>query len=210
MIGSVSFPPGRPPRVHDPQESGHRQVPPVTGNPADVPVVAQLTGTFVRERRAGDDRRRHWSLWSILYGGVRPRRRRERRRDDHEQHWLDWHEPSVLYLAIAIVLLSCTDALLTLNLLAVGGEELNVIMDHLIGRDASLFLAVKIGLTVVSVVLLGVAARRRFFGVLRVGLILEVVCLGYAVLIGYELVLLWRYLGDSGATGALLGLFSLG
>jgi hypothetical protein len=197
--------------VHDPQESGARQVPPsTTGNPGDVPVVAQLTGAFVRERRTGDDRRRHWSLWSILYGGVRPRRRRERRRDDHEQHWLDWHEPSVLYLAIAIVLLSCTDALLTLNLLAVGGEELNVIMDHFIGRDASLFLAVKIGLTVVSVVLLGVAARRRFFGVVRVGLILEAVCLGYAVLIGYELVLLWRYLGDSGATGALLGLFSLG
>jgi hypothetical protein len=29
------------------------------------------------------------------------------------------------------------------------------------------------------------------------------------VLIGYELLLLWRFLGDSGAAGAVLGLFTL-
>lgn len=175
---------------------------------ADGPVVAQLTGAFVRERRGASDRRRHWSLWSILYGGFRPRRRLERRHADHEQHWLDWHEPSVLYLAIAVVLLSCTDALFTLNLLAVGGEELNVVMDHLIGIDAGIFLAAKIGMTAVSVVLLGVAARHRFLGVLPVGRILEFACLGYAVLIGYELVLLWRYLRYTGADGSLLGIFT--
>jgi hypothetical protein len=161
------------------------------------------------ERRSGSDRR-HTSPWSLLYGGLRPRRRTGRRRGDHEHSWLDWHEPSVLYMSVAIVLLSCTDALFTLNLLAVGGEELNVFMDELIGRGAGQFLAVKIGLTATSVVLLGVAARRRFLGLFRVSRILEVTCAGYALLIAYEIFLLWRFLEDSGAQWSPLGGFTVG
>jgi hypothetical protein len=195
--------------VHRTPENGRR---PARRRPPadDEPVLAQLTGTPAPERRQRRDRRRHWALWSILYGGFRPRRRLERRDDDHERHWLDWHEPSILYLAIAILLLSCTDALFTLNLLAVGGEELNLVMDGLIGRNAALFLAVKIGVTAISVVLLGVAARRRFFGLIRVSRILELVCLGYAVLIAYELLLLWRYLGHAGAAGFLRSWLTVG
>jgi hypothetical protein len=161
------------------------------------------------ERRNGKDRRK-LSVWSVLYGGFRPRRRRGRRHEDHEQSWLDWHEPSVLYLSMAIVLLSCVDALLTLNLLAVGGEELNVFMDDMIGQGADRFLLVKIGLTSVSVILLGVAARRRFLGLFRVSRILEVTCAGYAVLICYEIYLLLLFLEDSGADWSLLGGLTLG
>jgi hypothetical protein len=113
-------------------------------------------------------------------------------------------------MSVAIVLLSCTDALFTLNLLAVGGEELNVFMDELIGRGAGQFLAVKIGLTATSVVLLGVAARRRFLGLFRVSRILEVTCAGYALLIAYEIFLLWRFLEDSGAQWSPLGGFTVG
>jgi len=173
-------------------------------------VVAGLSGVDAPvERRSGGDRR-HTSPWSLLYGGFRPRRRTGRRREDHEHAWLDWHEPSVLYMSVAIVLLSCTDALFTLNLLAVGGEELNVFMDDMIGQGAGQFLAVKIGLTATSVVLLGIAARRRFLGLFRVSRILEVTCAGYALLIGYEIFLLWRLLEDSGAGWSPLGGLSVG
>jgi hypothetical protein len=168
-------------------------------------VVSGMAGLDVPiERRSGKDRRK-LSPWSLLYGGFRPRRRRGRRHEDHEYSWLDWHEPSVLYLSVAIVLLSCVDALFTLNLLAVGGEELNVFMDEMIGRGADRFLLVKIGLTSVSVILLGVAARRRFLGLFRVSRILEVTCAGYALLICYEIFLLLRFLEDSGAEWSLLG-----
>jgi hypothetical protein len=173
-------------------------------------VVSGMSGLDVPvERRRGKDRR-NLSLWSVLYGGFRPRRRRGRRHEDHERSWLDWHEPSVLYLSIAIVLLSCVDALFTLNLLAVGGEELNVFMDDMIGQGADRFLLVKIGLTSVSVILLGVAARRRFLGLFRVSRILEVTCAGYAVLICYEIYLLLLFLEDSGAGWSLLGGLTLG
>lgn len=161
------------------------------------------------ERRRAKDRRK-LSPWSLLYGSFRPRRRRGRRQEDYEQAWFDWHEPGILYLAVAILLLSCLDALLTLNLLAVGGEELNLFMDDMIGQGSDRFLLVKISLTSVSVVLLGVAARRRFLGLFRVRRILEAACAGYLLLIGYEIHLLLLFLEDSGAGWSLLEGLTLG
>ena len=69
----------------------------------------------------------------------------------------------------------CVDALFTLNLMAVGAEEMNILMDHLISNDVERFLAIKIGVTGASVVLLGVAARRQFLGVIPVFRVLQAV-----------------------------------
>ncbi|MEZ5564903.1 MAG: DUF5658 family protein [Gammaproteobacteria bacterium] len=142
--------------------------------------------------RRTTERRRH-SLWSIAYGSFRPRRRSARRDGDEDRLFLDWHEPRVLYIALAIVLMCCTDALFTLNLLAVGVEEMNVLMSQLITHDVERFLAVKIGVTCVSVVVLGVAARRQFLGIIPVFRVLQVLCAGYAVLIAWELWLFAQY-----------------
>jgi hypothetical protein len=46
---------------------------------------------------------------------------------------------------------------------------------------------VKIGMTAISVVVLVAAARRKFFGLFRVVRLLQLICLGYLVLIGYEI-----------------------
>ncbi len=100
---------------------------------------------------------------------------------------LDWHEPRVLYVALAVLLLSCTDALFTLNLLLLGAEEANVVMKSMLAHGVESFLAVKISLTAISVVLLVAAARRKFLGMFRVVRLLELICLGYVVLIGYEI-----------------------
>ncbi|MDH3977340.1 MAG: hypothetical protein OEU86_02400, partial [Gammaproteobacteria bacterium] len=89
-------------------------------------VVSQLTGSkgpvpgHVSDRRIGEDRRHHRSILGFIYGNFRPRRRLHRRKDDEHFFWFDWHEPKILYIALAIVLLSCTDALFTLNLLKIG------------------------------------------------------------------------------------------
>lgn len=138
------------------------------------------------ERRGTMDRRTH-SLKSFTYGSFRPRRRLGRRDGDHDRIFLDWHEPRVLYLVLAIVLMCAADALFTLNLLAVGAEELNVLMHALLIRDVESFLAIKIGVTSVSVVLLAIAARRRFLGMVSVFRVLQLFCAAYAVLIVYEL-----------------------
>ena len=141
------------------------------------------------DRRSGDDRRRH-SVHSFAYGSLRPRRRVGRRDGDERRIFLDWHEPRVLYLALAILLMSCLDALLTLNILAAGGRELNGLMDWLIRSDVFWFVAVKIGLTGLAISLLAVAVNRHLLGVLPVIHILQFTCFGYMLLMAWEAYLL--------------------
>lgn len=106
----------------------------------------------------------------------------------------------MLYLALAILLMSCADALFTLNLLAAGGEELNVFMRALLGQSVRWFLWVKIGLTGMSIVVLAAAARRRVLGRVPVAWLIRGLFACYVALIGWEIYLLgWQVhgLGDS-------------
>jgi len=138
--------------------------------------------------RLGERRKR--TLWALVYGSVRPRRRAVRRAGEQRFARLDWHHSNLLYLAIGILLLSAMDAALTLNLLALGGSEVNAVMDYFIDLDHYCFAAVKMTLTGLGVVLLVSHANWRLFGVLPVSGILGIVALGYLALIGYEIMLL--------------------
>jgi hypothetical protein len=129
-------------------------------------------------------------VWSFIYGGFRPRRRHGRRQGDHDLTFPDWHEPRLLYLALAIVLMSCADALFTLNLLAAGGKELNGFMRALLESGADYFVWMKIGITSVAVIPLVVAARRHLLGWFPVVRILQAICAGYVLLMVYEVYLL--------------------
>lgn len=158
-------------------------------------LLGQLTGRLgpapglLHDRRGNSDRREH-SAWSFMYGGLRPRRRSGRRNGDEHRIFLDWHEPRVLYLALAILLMSCADALFTLNLLAAGGEELNVVMQALLGRGTLWFLWTKIGMTGLGIVVLVIAARRLLLGRVPVLWLLRLFFVGYVALIGWEIYLL--------------------
>jgi len=155
-------------------------------------VLNQLTGNrgpapgIVTCRRSVAERRRR-SLGAFLYGNFRPRRRGVRRADDHHRFLFDWHEPRVLYLALAVLLLSCTDALFTLNLLLLGANEVNALMNSMLADGVDAFLAVKISMTAISIIVLVAAANRKFFGLFRVERLLQLICLGYVALIGYEI-----------------------
>ncbi len=164
-------------------------------------VLGQLTGNkgpapgVPEERRLLADRRREYSLHAFLYGNFRPRRRRSRRAADDHRFIFDWHEPHLLYTALAIVLLSCTDALFTLNLLHIGAVEVNLAMNGMITVGVEQFLWVKISTTVISVLALVFAAQRRFMGWFRVVRLLQAICVGYVVLIAYEIYLFSQILG---------------
>lgn len=157
-------------------------------------------GHWPHDERRSAERRSH-SAHSFLYGSFRPRRRNGRRSGDHNRVFLDWHEPHVLYLVLAILLLSCVDALFTLNLLALGAQEMNVLMDMLIVRDVNQFIMVKIGMTAVAVSFLAIAARRHVLGIVPVIRVLQAICAGYVLLIAWELYLFVLHLGDLAVLG---------
>ena len=134
--------------------------------------------------------RRTQSLQSVIYGVFRPRRRENRREGDDQRFLVDWHDPGIFYVALAILVMSCMDALFTLKLLAMGGEELNPAMKVLIGSDTLTFLLVKFGLTASGVIFLIAAERIHLFGFIQVRRILEGICVMYACLMIYEIYLL--------------------
>jgi hypothetical protein len=138
------------------------------------------------ERRARVDRR-HRVWWSVWYGSFNPRRRSPPRRlGDSGFHSLDWHSAHLLAVAIGILLLSVSDAFLTMMLLQGGADEVNPVMAALIYRSVAMFAALKMGMTSLGVVLMVFLARYRFMRLLRVEWVLYGVLIAYVALIGYE------------------------
>ena len=156
---------------------------PLTGNGEAASLVTAECRRTVN-RRAG-----FWGAW--LYGNFRPRRRASRRAADAHWYLFDWHEPRVLYLALAVLLLSCTDALFTLNLINAGATEANTFMAGMLEVGIDQFVAVKISMTGFSLIILVIAARRNFIGPFSVEHLLQMFLAGYVLLIGYEIYLFW-------------------
>ena len=92
------------------------------------------------EKRTAEDRRR-FDWRTVLYGFLRSRRRQLRRNADADVIFIDWHHPWLFFLAVGTMLLSCTDAFLTVVLLDLGMVEANPVMASLLGQGTALFAA---------------------------------------------------------------------
>src|SRR3954471_15345772 len=142
----------------------------------------------MQERRAPRERR-HSVLRALWHGNFARRRVAPRRLMERHVVVTDWFQPHWLAITILILLLCSADALLTLSLIARGGQELNPFMDPLVRGSGHAFAVWKFGLTATGVVFLTLLARLRVFG-RAVGTLLYIVLAMYAVLVGYELFLL--------------------
>lgn len=143
------------------------------------------------QRRIGADRR--VSTWHALVTGSFHRRRRAPRREgDRSIVAVDWHDAQWLGVALAILLLSCADAFLTLVLIDLGATEINPIMEPLVHGPGRSFAIWKLALTSSGVVVLTLLARMRAFGGLPIGAILYAVLVIYVTLVAYEMWLLDR------------------
>ena len=135
-------------------------------------------------RSGGSDRRAR--LWrTLLVSGLAPRRRGGRRAGEHELP-VDFHEPRLLLLSLVLLVLSVADAFLTVTLLSRGAEEANPLLAFVLDEHPRWFVAVKMALTGLGVVLLVALARTRLFKVVRTGRVLYALAAAYVVLIVYE------------------------
>ena len=137
------------------------------------------------ERRVTSDRRR-LTLRTIIQSGFTPRRRGGRREGEHDS-LIDWHEPGLLFLALAILLLSVTDAFFTLTLLTNGAKEANPVLAYVLERYPGYFAVLKMVLTGGGVIVLVVMARAKVFRIVRVRTILQCFLGAYVFLVFYEL-----------------------
>jgi hypothetical protein len=149
------------------------------------------------DRRTVAVERRDQTFWSVIYGGIYPRRTNNRRPADNQKFIVDWHDSGLFMIAMAIILMSLMDALFTLNLLSLGADEINYFMKVLIESGASLFLLIKLAATSCGVLLLVAYSRFRLGGILPVRRVLEILCGVYVCLIIWELYLLVAVAADT-------------
>lgn len=106
-----------------------------------------------REKRFPAERRQSAlpALRYLLFGG---RRRRVRRAEDRSRIVLLDHYPAgLLEIIIGILLLSLTDAFLTLNLIEHGATEINPVMNYFLGKGPAVFTLVKYAITSAAVLI---------------------------------------------------------
>jgi hypothetical protein len=116
-----------------------------------------MAGYCGYDRRCGKDRRNDQRpfLEQLFYRGMREYARRA---EDRQRIITFDRYPRPLLTAIIVVLsLSLLDAFLTLILIAQGATELNPVMHYFLGHGPQIFLLVKYGLTVLSVMIIVIA-----------------------------------------------------
>lgn len=137
------------------------------------------------DRRLGtaDRRARLWR--TLLVSSLAPRRRIGRRAGEQDLP-VDFHEPYLLVLSIAMLVLSVADAFLTVTLLTHGAEETNPLLAFVLDEHPRLFAVVKMALTGFGVILLVALARTRVFKVVRADWFLTALAAAYLALVLYE------------------------
>jgi hypothetical protein len=86
------------------------------------------------------------------------------------------------------MLLSCTDAFLTLLLIERGMVEANPVMAAVLGQGAAAFAVTKVLMTGTSILILVFLAKFHFMNRLRTGLFLTLFFALYSCLVCYEIV----------------------
>ncbi len=147
--------------------------------------------TAIVEQRE-ETERRQFSWRTVVYGFALSRRHAHRRAGDTEVIFLDWHHPWLFFLATGTMLLSCADAFLTLLLIERGMIEANPIMDAVMAHGTATFTGTKLAMTAFGIFVLVFLAKARFLNRFRTGIFLTTFFSGYACLVCYELVNLFR------------------
>ena len=148
------------------------------------------------DKRLGSDRRktptRPWDAFPPAGQRMAARRASEHRRP----YFVDRFSSAMFIVVLTLIVASIVDAILTIRLLEAGAKEINPLMDRLLDHGIRTFLLGKYVLTVGGLPLLLIFKNHYLFGTrIRVGYLIPMAVALYVVLIGYQLVLMQKYVG---------------
>ncbi len=150
----------------------------------------QDAGTPPARPRGPDRRKRPTSPWDALrFGG---RRMRARRTEEHCRHYfVDRFSGAMFALVVGLLVFTLVDGVITLHLLDADCEEMNPVMEYLLGKGLMPFLFGKYILTAAGLPLLLVFKNYYLFRTpFRVGYLIPVFVGLYLILLGYQVSLL--------------------
>ena len=140
------------------------------------------------ERRMNIDRR-YPTLKGFLIGCIRCQRRHQRRADCNAHFPTDWYDTKLFIMALALLLLSITDAAMTMTLLNNGAVEVNPFMNFLLSQSTHTFVYTKLALTSICIIILVAHYHSKLFNRFRVDILLTFALSVYSTLVIYELIL---------------------
>ena len=144
------------------------------------------------EHRYSSDRRRSY-FRSLVYSSFKRRRTGYRRDTDiADNTFVDLHEPKLALFFLLTLILCIADALLTLNIIDNGGEELNPFMEFLMNKDLSLFFWVKFAMTAFGMLFLISHKNFTFYRVINGYHLFYGIAAMYIVLVNYEIILITK------------------
>ncbi len=97
-------------------------------------------------------------------------------------------------MALALLLLSITDAAMTMTLINNGAVEVNPFMNFLLKQSTDTFIYTKLILTSVCIIILVAHYYSRIFSTIRVGRLLFFALSVYVALVTYEFILYFSYI----------------
>ncbi|MFZ0932044.1 MAG: DUF5658 family protein [Syntrophobacteraceae bacterium] len=140
------------------------------------------------ERRTGKDRRSRPTSPFTLQSLVGSRRHYRRNQDARKFYFVDLYSPFSAILLILTLILSLTDAFLTLNLVGKDIEELNPVMDFFLKLGPIQFIMVKWFLTAFGLISLLVLKNYYLWqGRVRTVVVLAILPFLYLMLVSYEI-----------------------
>lgn len=149
-----------------------------------------VTPTYRGPERRSARRREPQGFFSLrMLSGHRERRSPGRRAADWETPYVDWYESKLGAAVIGIALLMVADAFLTLQLWQYGAIHVSPLMAGLIESDVRGYVAGKIVLVSLALVLLVVYKNFRFYRIFRVAHLLYALFAGYLLFVTNQLYL---------------------
>ena len=143
---------------------------------------------YTNKRHSIDEERRRDHRKAAMHSFYRNHRKNLRRIHDHRiGTYVDSHEPTLFYLATALMILSVLDAFFTTLLISNGSEELNPILAYFLAVDLHVFLAVKFFITAFSIVFFIMHKHHRLFNLISCYQLLVLSVAVYFLLVCYEL-----------------------
>ncbi|WP_256324925.1 DUF5658 family protein [Nitrosomonas sp. Nm132] len=149
-----------------------------------------MTNMSTTIEQRSQDRRSAIPFFCPYQLGIKKGRRIHKRRSGTGPAYVDVYANHLMLCTIAIVLFSAMDALLTLNILARGGVELNSFMASLIEDSTEKFVHFKLALSSLALIFLVIHHNVELIAKLQVRHLLYLILSGYITLISYEVALL--------------------
>jgi len=141
------------------------------------------------EKRQLSDRRKRPTPLLSRYS-IKGRRKKARRSTEGNDFYVDQYELRYLILTLSILILCFLDAYFTVNILQLGGVELNPLMSIIIYENPVLCFAVKYLITACSVIFILIHKNFKIFGKVKSHSIIYSVFTVYSLLILFEIYLL--------------------